>query len=140
MLLASLISGIVGEPGKRTRYAAPSTVQEALRIALTVEQAENLEKSEKQPGVFFVETGVEKTYVGREKVDRSTQTEVTVKCHRCGGVGHVVRNCVTQKKKYPLRQVSGKSRDAPPHWFQYFRKEISIPSDLRSRMACIWLK
>jgi hypothetical protein len=110
MLLASLISGIAGEPGKQTRYAAPSTVQEAL----TVEEAENLEKLEKHPGVFFVETGVEKTYVGREKVDRSTKTEVTVTCHRCGGAGHVVRNCVTQKKKYPLRQVSGKSRDAPP--------------------------
>jgi protein involved in polysaccharide export with SLBB domain len=35
MLLASFISGIAGEPGKQMRYAAPCTVQEALRIALT---------------------------------------------------------------------------------------------------------
>lgn len=73
---------MVGEPGRQAIFAAPGTVEEAMRIALTVEQAEKLEK---RHGVFFVDPGVKKPDLshkgchsgmepqGHEKVDQSTQ-------------------------------------------------------------------
>jgi hypothetical protein len=43
MLLASFISGLAGTTGRQARYASPCTVQEAMKIASSVEQAEKLE-------------------------------------------------------------------------------------------------
>jgi hypothetical protein len=40
MLLASFISGLQGNPGKHTRFSMPSTMEDAIKIAVTVEQAE----------------------------------------------------------------------------------------------------
>jgi len=40
MLLASFVSGLIGLVGKHTRYASPSSMHQALQIALAVEQAE----------------------------------------------------------------------------------------------------
>jgi hypothetical protein len=120
MLLASLINGIAGQPGKQTRYRAPNTVQEALKIALSVEQAEAVEE---RPGVFLIgrdahkgpiggHTGVEPQ--GRKTVDQAVQTEVATICYRCGEVGHVARNCNRRKGKGPQRQVEWKDSDVPP--------------------------
>lgn len=44
MLLASFISGLEGVPGRQVRYANPQTLSEALRIALSVQEAEKHEK------------------------------------------------------------------------------------------------
>jgi hypothetical protein len=44
MLLASFTSDLVGEPGRQVKYANPSTMEQALRIALTVEQAQKQER------------------------------------------------------------------------------------------------
>jgi hypothetical protein len=44
MLLTSFTAGLFGTPGKQARYAAPSDMKEALKIALSVEQAERLER------------------------------------------------------------------------------------------------
>jgi hypothetical protein len=44
MLLASFISGMIGTVGRQTKYAAPSSMHQALQIALAVEQAEKQEK------------------------------------------------------------------------------------------------
>jgi hypothetical protein len=44
MLLAIFISGLVGEPGKQVKYANPSTKEQALRIALSVDHAQKQEK------------------------------------------------------------------------------------------------
>jgi len=40
MLLYAFTNGITGIPGKQLRYNSPATVEEALRIAMTVSQAE----------------------------------------------------------------------------------------------------
>jgi hypothetical protein len=44
MLLASFISDLSGQPGKQVRYANPQTLSEALRIALSVQEAEKQER------------------------------------------------------------------------------------------------
>ena len=40
MLLSAYTNGITGIAGKQLRYNSPATVEEALRIAMTVSQAE----------------------------------------------------------------------------------------------------
>jgi hypothetical protein len=45
MLLASFVAGLSGEPGRQTRFANPSNLSQALRIALAVQGAEKQEKS-----------------------------------------------------------------------------------------------
>jgi hypothetical protein len=44
MLLASYISGLGGVPGKQVRYASPISMDQAIRIAVSVEEAERQEK------------------------------------------------------------------------------------------------
>jgi len=44
MMLPSYTSGLAGTPGRHVRLAAPTTVQEALGIAISMEQAELLER------------------------------------------------------------------------------------------------
>jgi len=44
MLLSSFFSGIFGKPGTQVRYACPQTLNEALRIALRVQEAEKQER------------------------------------------------------------------------------------------------
>src|SRR5215469_4346225 len=44
MLLASFESGLTGVPGRQVRYANPRTLEQALEIALSVQEAERQEK------------------------------------------------------------------------------------------------
>jgi hypothetical protein len=44
ILLASYISGLIGQPGKQVRYAAPVSMEQANRIAVSVEEAERQRK------------------------------------------------------------------------------------------------
>jgi len=44
MLLSTFIAGLSGNPGRQGRFQMPATVAEALRIAITVFQAETHEK------------------------------------------------------------------------------------------------
>ena len=41
--MASFLTGLEGTPGKQTRYANPQTVEESLKIALSVQEAEKQE-------------------------------------------------------------------------------------------------
>ena len=43
MLLAAFVSGLIGTPGRQCRFANQQNVQQALSIALTVDQAEKLD-------------------------------------------------------------------------------------------------
>jgi hypothetical protein len=40
MLLASFTAGLVGTPGRQVRFSVPKNMQEVLRNAVTVHQAE----------------------------------------------------------------------------------------------------
>jgi hypothetical protein len=44
MLLASFTAGLIGTAGRQVRYAMPKSVDEALKIAITVDQAEQQER------------------------------------------------------------------------------------------------
>ena len=44
MLFASFTSGPIGTPGRQVRFSLPKNMQEALRIAVTVQQAELQER------------------------------------------------------------------------------------------------
>ena len=44
MLLAAFVSGLIGVPGKQCRFSNPQNIQQALSIALTVDQAEKQER------------------------------------------------------------------------------------------------
>ena len=44
MLLASFLTGLVGHPGTQCRYANPQSMDQALKIALSVQEAERQEK------------------------------------------------------------------------------------------------
>jgi hypothetical protein len=44
MLLASFVAGLVGVPGKQTRYSSPTSLEQAISLALTVQEAEKQEK------------------------------------------------------------------------------------------------
>ena len=44
MLLASFVAGLIGIPGKQVRYANPRNIEQALSIALSVQEAENQER------------------------------------------------------------------------------------------------
>ena len=44
MLLSSFITGFIGAAGRQVRYSNPGTLQQALQIALSVQEAERQEK------------------------------------------------------------------------------------------------
>jgi len=44
MLLASYVVGLTGVPGRQVRYASPVSVEEAIRIAVSVQEAERQEQ------------------------------------------------------------------------------------------------
>jgi hypothetical protein len=46
MLLASYTSGLTGNPGRQVRYSLPTTLEDAIKIAVTVEQAETHERKD----------------------------------------------------------------------------------------------
>jgi hypothetical protein len=58
MLLASFTEGMIGTPGRQGRYARASSLQEALRIATTVEQEE---LQEGRSEAFYLEADKQRT-------------------------------------------------------------------------------
>ena len=65
MLLASFTSGFIGTPWRDVRFSSPKNMQEALRIAVTVQQ---VELQERRNETFYVDEVQE-----RGKADRSSR-------------------------------------------------------------------
>jgi hypothetical protein len=124
MLLAAFISGLNGVPGRQCRFSNPQTIQQALSIALTVEQAEKQErfnesfytKYEKSVrllprhandrerdeeysaryGIKHSNKSNQRTSSSSGNSSRSAQTESALRCYECQGVGHIGRVCPTR--------------------------------------------
>jgi len=80
MLLAAFVSGLTGTPGKQCRFSNPQNIQQAISIALTVDQAEKLDPSKES---FY--TKCDNTY------RKSPKT--ALRCYECRGIGHFAKEC-----------------------------------------------
>jgi hypothetical protein len=142
MLLAAYCAGLAGTVGREVRLRSPASVSEAVRIAVSVEQAELFERRNNS---FYTANPSESPVQGRasEKansrgksgggathakpsseassakandrrlVDKS-QTDARVKCYECSGYGHFARDCANrrQRAQNPRADTKGHSRDA----------------------------
>jgi hypothetical protein len=122
MLLASFTAGLFGTPGKQARYAATSDMKEALKIALSVKQAERLES---RLAAFYVAPHVRKYCTcgppqqgqwesgqrgelgsvgerGRPHPKEGAQTATVQVCYGCGRQAHFLRECLETKRRVIL--------------------------------------
>jgi hypothetical protein len=123
MLLATFVSCLAGEPCRQVRYANPPTMEKALQIALSVEQAERQEKLNKtfnlqsrsptctrngkhkprrsadaRREVSHTPAQRHKAPPSQDKLPRAL-TETAVRCYGCEGKGNFARECPTRLKR-----------------------------------------
>lgn len=82
IVLTAFIQGLAGEAGRQLRYHPPRDLQEATRMAATIELVEGGQKKE--------ESGPELFAVGRQRAPRPRRGGA---CFRCGRDGHFAREC-----------------------------------------------
>ena len=125
MLLASFVAGLIGEPGRQTRFANPSNLSQVLLIALAVQEAERQEKANnsfytkfensvtpqsRSPNKRYSKNDMARHSVATRTVCKSTnkesnsntrsaQTKEALRCYACEGLGHSARECPTRLKR-----------------------------------------
>jgi hypothetical protein len=119
MIIAAFTEGLRGNLGNHARIAVPTKMEDAVNIALTVEQAE---ASKKHGDTFYVENRSGHPHQSRapetrrkrdEGPNRGNEREEVdwedseMTCFACGGKGHRSRDCATRKARR-------KARDRPP--------------------------
>ena len=122
MMIVSFTNGLRGNPGIQTRFASPSVMEDAVRIAVTIEQAESCKgKSE----TFYVDSNTVATE--RSKPSRSsakgrnpnTRTENSLsrsdfRCYECEGKGHYASICPTRKLRLESEKKGKRISDKVP--------------------------
>jgi hypothetical protein len=111
ILLASYVSGLAGVSRKEVRYASPILMEKAIRIAVSVEEAERQKKfsnsfyaqnenrthSDRNKSRHAAGTRKASQATGRrtevpQNTNRSNtinaQTKVALRCYECEGIGH----------------------------------------------------
>jgi hypothetical protein len=83
-LLAAYIHGLKGIVGQQVQFQMPSTMEQAVRLAVTVENAERHRQMKDGPRKIFT-------------------TRRDAKCYRCAGIGHYARDC----RREPDRALPG---------------------------------
>jgi hypothetical protein len=141
MLLASFTAGLAGTPGRQVSFSMPKNLEEALKVAITVDQAELQEWCDQ---AFYVDPeGGERRQVnwspkgarsgnfrgkrqrtadssrrsnqGSRGGESQTQFSGPRKCFACGGVVHFARVCPSKQSHQNTRVVSkGSSQRTTP--------------------------
>jgi hypothetical protein len=114
----------MGSPGKQVRYASPASLQEAIRIAVTVQETERQEKfsnsfyvrhdsrtySDSENSRHAVGSRTARQAEGRRtevprnanrvraSSTRNAQTKAALRCYECEGKGHFASECPTRLK------------------------------------------
>jgi hypothetical protein len=108
MIIAAFTEGLRGNPGNHARIAVPTKMEDAVNIALTVEQAE----TRGTKGDTFSVGDRSKPHQSRTPENRRGRGEISKResaevdgedekmtCFSCGGKGHRSRDCATRKAR-----------------------------------------
>jgi predicted RNA-binding Zn-ribbon protein involved in translation (DUF1610 family) len=136
MMLDSYTSGLFGNLGTQVRFRCPSCMEEAIRIALIVEQAE---QQDRRGDTFYLDgqdrksNGTSPSYrehrgTNPARVNTSrphAQSTVNRRyrvftdkaemvCYECGGKGHMARDCATRRSKQLYRKLPDRATGNSP--------------------------
>jgi hypothetical protein len=158
MLLASYISGLIAQPGKQVRYANPVSMDQAIRIAVSVDKAKRQEKfnnnfyarneyrtdSDRRDSRHAANTRKASEAVGRRKQipqsasktsTRNAQTKAALSCYECEGIGHFVSECQTRlrREQENSQQPGGRNRTERSRRFESTGEKPPNPTRQDSR-------